>query len=194
MRYLTQMSKITTKKIVCLLGSLLVLSCTEVPIITSQGESRLDSPSSMAILSGTDCAIVANANVNLDQPMGSLVVVDLNANELLLDTEYKIPNFAGGIFVDEGRSRIYIPDRDESLLIYEYEINGTNCNSITFSKKDVPVPVDTNRSNGIETDDGPTQAYMVPGTSDGDLIFVTNQKGSVSVIKASYLKSKDLDT
>lgn len=182
------------KKITWLFAAFIILSCTEVPVISSQGESRLDSPSSMVLLTGTDCAIVANANVNLDQPNGSLVAVSLNSNQLLLDTAYKIPNFAGDLFVDEGRGRLYVPDRDEALLIYEYEISGTDCSTLKFSRKDVPVPVDLEHPNGIETDDGPTQAVMISGTTQGDLIFVSNQKGSVSVIKANDLKSKDMDS
>lgn len=44
-----------------------VASCNEAPVIQSQGMGRLNSPSSMIKLTGTDCAIVTNANVNLDQ-------------------------------------------------------------------------------------------------------------------------------
>jgi DNA-binding beta-propeller fold protein YncE len=200
MNHFTQMSKITMtfrqfspKKLLWMALPLLWLSCSEVPLITSQGESRLDSPSSMVLLSGTDCAILANANVNLDQPKGSLVAVSLVSNQLLLDTEFKIPNFAGDLFVDEGRGRLYIPDRDEALLIYDYEITGTDCSTISFSEKNVPTPIDLERPNGVETDDGPAQALMISGTTQGDLIFVANQRGSVGVVKATDLKLKDMD-
>lgn len=171
-----------------------VASCNEAPVIQSQGMGRLNSPSSMIKLTGTDCAIVTNANVNLDQKTGSLIVVDLSSKTLLMDTRFEIPNFAGDIFVDEGRGKVYIPDRDESLLIYQYHISGSDCHSIKFQKMNVPVPVDIQRPNGIETDDGPTQALMVSGTSLDDLILVSNQQGSISMIPADTLKLKDMDS
>lgn len=173
-----------------------ILRCDEAPLIESRTDNRLNSPSSMVLVPGTDLAIVANANVNLDQVSGSLIAVDLVTNELLTDTLYEIPNFAGDMFLDTFRKRIYIPDRDEALLVYDYQIPGDGGKAISFSKHDVPSPIDNDRhfiSNGIETDDIPTQALMVPGTSLGDLILTTNQKGTVSMIPASTLKHEDLD-
>jgi YVTN family beta-propeller protein len=190
------MNKITTIKTLSTLWvamSLFVFSCTEAPIIIPQGEYRLNSPSSMVLLSGTDCAIVSNANVNLDQRTGALIVVNLDTETLLVDTLFEIPNFSGNIFLDEGRNRIYVPDHDETLSIYEYEISGTDCDSISFSEVDVPYPIDEDHPNGIELDDGPAEALMIPGTSLGDVIFVTSQVGSVSVIPANTLKVKDMD-
>lgn len=171
----------------------LTLSCNEVPVIESQGQGRLDSPASMVLLAGTDCAIISNANVNLDQKSGSLLVVNLATNDLLMETLFEIPNFGGEFFIDTTRNRLYIPDHDKALLIYKYSISGTDCDSINFSRLNVSTPEDILRPNGIETDDGPTQALMIPGTSLDDLILVTNQKGSVSMIPADTLKLKDMD-
>lgn len=185
-------NRIALRKILPLFLAILAISCEEVPVIQSQGQGRLDSPSSMVILTGTTCGIVSNANVNLDQRNGSLLVVDLSTNELLMDTQFEIPNFGGNIFVDEGRNRIYVPDHDESMLVYTYDITGADCSSISFGVYNVDQPIDQQRPNGVETDEGPIQALMVPGTSLGDLILVTNQEGSISIIPASTLKLKDM--
>lgn len=171
--------------------------CTEAPLITSQGADRLNTPTSMILVPGTNLAIVANANLNLDESQGSLIAVDLATNEILIDTQLLIPSFSGEMFLDSTRHQIYIPDHDESLLVYDYSIPGTDGQAISFVVHDVPNPVEIDQEiipNGVQTDEGPAQALMIPNTSYGDLIMVTNQVGSVSMIAASDLDVKDFDT
>ncbi len=189
-------TKIAVRNCLLFVAIFFVGNCSETPIIVSKGEYRLNSPSSMVIIPGTDLAIVANANVNLDQVDGALIAVDLSTNKLLLDTLFTIPSFAGEMFLDTVRSRIYIPNHDKSLLVYEYSMPGTDGNPISFAEIEVPNPYNDDGDitlNGVETDDGPSQALMIPGTSLGDLILVANQKGSVSTIPASTLKLEDMD-
>jgi DNA-binding beta-propeller fold protein YncE len=190
MKLIIQKIANTKKYLFCLI---FLVACTNLPVTSSTGEYRLNSPSSMVIVPGTNLAIVANGNINLDQNAGAFIAVNLDTNELLTDTLFEIPNFTGDMFLDTTRNRIYIPDHDEALLIYEYEIPGADGNEISFSALNVSPAVDDQRPNGIETDEGPTQALMIPGTSLGDLILVTNQKGSVSMVRASTLKTKDMD-
>lgn len=187
---------IASQPISILLLATLFFSCSELPIITSKGEYRLNSPSSMVMIPSTTLAIVANANVNLDQTTGALMAVDLATNKLLTDTRFDIPNFTGDIFLDTARKRIYVPDHDQALLVYKYKIPGDGGEAISFSEVNVPFPLKNDRhsiSNGILTDDGPTEALMIPGTSLGDLILVSNQQGSVSMIQGSNLKPRDMD-
>lgn len=175
---------------------LLVVQCSEAPLIVPRSNTSLNSPSSMELVPGTNLAIVANANVNLDQASGSLIAVDLATNQPLDETKFEIPNFAGDIFLDTTRKLIYVPDHDEALLVYNYKIPGDGGQPISFSIHDVPDPLNNDRhfiSNGILTDDIPTQALMVTGTSLGDLILTSNQKGSISMIPAKTLVSTDLD-
>ena len=86
-------------------------------MIESQGQGRLDSPASMVLLALTDCAIISNANVNLDQKSGSLLAVNLANNTLEMNTLFEIPNFGGEFFIDTTRKRLYVPDHDKALLI-----------------------------------------------------------------------------
>ena len=180
-----------------LVGIFFLLRCAaEKPIVVSVGPYRLNSPSSMVLVPSTNLAIVANANVNLDQTTGALEAVDLSTNTVLTNTIFTIPNFAGQIYLDTARKRIYVPDHDEALLIYSYKIPGDNGAAVSFAEVDVPHPLNNDRHYipyGIETDDIPTSSILVPQTSLGDLILTSTQKGTVSMISAANLETQDQD-
>lgn len=174
--------------------SLFAWSCSEAPLINPTEPARLNNPVSMALIPGTNLAVVANANVNLDQVMGSLVAVDVSTRELLLDTAIEIPNFAGRLRVDSSRNRIYIPDRgNDALLIFEYSIPGTDGQPISFTSISVSNPADKT-TNGVRTDEVPFDVMLATGTSQGDILMVTNNlSGSLSVIPVGSLSPLDLD-
>jgi len=148
----------------------------------------------MAIVPGSSLAVVANANVNLDEEEGSLVGVDLSTRSILSETSLPIRNFAGRVLVDSTRSRIYLPDRgDDALLVFDYQIPGSNGEPISFVPSSIPRFVDE-VANGLPTDESPFDAYLAPGTPSGDLLFVTNSRsGSVSVIPSADFSLLDLD-
>lgn len=193
-KFVLQFKDVAQKKLPMVLLGMALLSCSEQPLIGTPTSTGLNSPASISLIPGTSCAIVANANINIDQEFGSLIVVDLQNKELLIDTKFDIPNFAGDIYIDGFRSKVYVPDHDESLLIYKYEISGTNCSSVTFTRENVDVPSSDKIPNGVQTDDGPATALLIPGTSLGDLILVSNQQGSISMIPANSLRYEDMDS
>ncbi len=169
----------------------LLFGCDEASLLSPRLTDRLNGPISLGLI-GTDLAVVANANINLEQEGGSLVAIDLTTGQLLTDTFAAIPSFAGKLIIDSTRQRIYVPDRgDDGLLIYDYVIaSGTD---ISFSPVAVSNPI-PEASNGVETDEVPFEVAMLPATSRGDLLITTNNlSGSLSVIPADTLVPDDLD-
>ena len=175
---------------------LFLFQCSEAPLIDSTGNTRLNNPSSIVAIPGTDLAIVANSNVNLSEPAGSLIAINLSTREILEDTSFEIPNFSGDMAIDAANNRILIPDNDESLLVFEYMIPGENGEAISFSTFEVadPVVIEGNTiENGVQTDAGPSAALIVPNTSLGEIVLVANDIGTLSIIRNSNFRFVDLD-
>lgn len=182
-----------------ILSALLALAaCDEAPLIQPDGPARLNNPVSMVLIpdgaGGFPFAVIANANVMLTQRTGSLVPVDLDGRELLMDASIEIPSFSGFLTVDQNRKRLYVPDKgDDALLVFDYELGGGS-SPITISPVSVPTPAE-DTPNGVEADDNPTDVTILPGaTEDDDFLLVTNNlSGSVTMIPAATLEPLDLN-
>ncbi len=163
--------------------------CSEAPLIAPENFKRLNNPISMAFVPNTNLAVVANANVNLNQETGSLVAIDLSSASILTETSISIPSFSGRITLHPSLFQIYVPDRgDDALLVYEYTVPAPSGLPISIIPKEVVSP-QARTINGIETDENPFDVFLF-----NDLLLVTNHlSGSVSFISASSLDPIDLD-
>lgn len=182
------------RKLLNLLLVTLLAACSEAPLLRSDENSRLNYPVSMALIPGTDLAVVANANANLNQAQGSLIAIDLASRELLLDTRFPIPPFAGRMWVDDAEKRIYVTNKDrEAVLVYDYRVPGDDGAAISFTPVKVPAPQE-GTTNGLETDAGTYDIVMVEGMAEGKLLFASNIfSGSVSVLDPGTLARYDLN-
>ena len=148
-----------------LIALVAAIGCNEAPLIEPGKPLPLNGPVSMAFLPGTNFAVIANANVNLTQPEGSLVAMDRSTRKILLNTLLSIPNFTGRILVDSPHKRIYVPDRgDNALLVFAYAIPGKGGAAVSFAPVNVPNPATdpTPLSNGIPTDENPFDVFLSP--------------------------------
>ena len=150
----------------------------------------------MVLIPGTSLAVVANANVTLDQKNGSLVAVDLLTQKTLPETRVESRSIAGFMTADSVSSRIYVPDRgNDALLVYDYAVPGINGTAISLTPVAVPTPAETYVANGIETDKAPMAVRLAAGTTPGNLLLVTNNtSGSVSIIDPLSLLPIDFDS
>lgn len=170
-----------------------LLSCSEAPLISGDPSPRLNRPVSFVLVPGTSLAILANANVNLEQPNGWLVGVDLDTRTVLTDTFLTIPSFAGEMAVDAARSRLYVVDRgDDAVLVFQYSVPGTDGRAISFSEVSVP-DSRPGYANAVRTDEGPLGIFLQAGTPIGDLILTTNsESGTISATPQDTLTPLDL--
>jgi YVTN family beta-propeller protein len=172
---------------------LLCLACSEAPLIEQKVTARLNSPVSMVLIPGTNLAVVANANINLEETSGSLIAINLDTQEILKDTVFPIPSIAGRMYADGAIQRLYVASRSEdALLVYDYSVPGADGQEISFAAVDVDDPVKSEVPNGIKTDDNPFDVAFSSLSDLGDLLLVSNNlSGTVSVISGEDLEPID---
>ncbi|MCB0308266.1 MAG: hypothetical protein KDD48_02760 [Bdellovibrionales bacterium] len=180
--------------LILLLFALFTQACSEAPLFTSDPNKRLNYPISMVLVPGSNLALVANANANLNQSFGSLFAIDLDSRSLLIETKLDLPAFSGRMVIDGTSNRLYIANKDtESVLVYEYSVPGNNGAAISFEEVSVMNPA--NRTvNGLRTDESPFDMALIPNAPQGPLMYTSNiASGSVSVSNVSTLETTDLN-
>ncbi|MFH1018670.1 MAG: YncE family protein [Pseudomonadota bacterium] len=169
-------------------------ACSEAPLISRDVQPHLNRPGALALVPGTDFAIVANTNPDIREKSGSMIAVNMATKALVPESLIAIPSLAGRLAVDVPRSRVYVVDRaEDGLLIYQYSIPGPSGEPIAFAPVAAPTPIEKS-ANAVQTDNNPYDVYEAVGTPAGDLLFVTNLlDGSVSAIDADTLLPMDLN-
>ncbi len=179
---------------VALFCTLALSACSEAPLITQDIKPHLNRPGALALVPGTDFAIVVNTNTDIREKSGALIAMNLATKAVVPESLTAIPSLAGRLVVDVPRSRVYIVDRaEDGLLVYNYSIPGPSGQPIYFSPVPVPTPIDKS-AYAVQTDNNPYDVYEAVSASNGDRLFVSNLlDGSVSVINADTLEPIQLN-
>jgi DNA-binding beta-propeller fold protein YncE len=173
------------------LGAMVSLgACDEAPLIESDFDQTLNAPGFALNVPSSDYVLISNTNINLVERRGSVVLLNTVTGELLEESRTPTTNFGTSFYLDVDRSRLIIPDLDESLLFYDFSVTDDQLN---LEPIDVSPKTDENIINGMHVDELPKDVLLVQTQTRGDLYLVSHQSGTIGVIDADDLTLFDQD-